>query len=577
MVKHVRSAALLALAGVFGCRCGETTTAIAPQIYLDVCKTPQKKVSGVLIGGFEDCGVDFGTRDLSVKVTQNIKVTNPSIVELNLFEVNIVGDPSFKVELAPDTIPAGQSGDIVISVRPKTETALAATLYILSDANNTNQTEESKSLVEVPLTVVGVDNGLPDIEVDPLSCDFGRVPQGGVQVCNVTIKNTGNRGLTLDSVAFVPVGDDPDVLFQVPPGSTTETPFAFSANPPGPDDEIAGGAEVTLPVRFAPDVLGNFQGKFRILSNDPDEEQIDVPLSGIAVTPPTCVIKIKTINGQEPQGANPAIEPLDDVILSLEDSTPSTPDGSIQRFQWSIGSRPAGSTVALTNELGETTGFTFDDDLGVDLAGEYTVRAQVFDDLDVGSVNECEITFEAIPKDNFLVQLSWDTSTSDIDLHVTKAGTGGEFCAGNTSGEVTGPLASDCGVDLDCNYATCRSTSSDSPEWDGVSGRGDGDPTLDIDDLEGFGPENINVDVMTPGRYLVSVEGFTLDTPTTGCTVRIFVYGRLAAEFFKSVGEDEWWEAAVVEWPADPLDPVCIEDLNDGDLNDDIPRCQNGG
>lgn len=574
------AAAIASGAGCRGC-VDDQPTAIAPQIYLDVCKSPQRELDGTLIGGFEECEVAFGTRDLSVKVTHNIKVTNPSIIDLNLENVEIIGDPSFKVELAPDRIGPGLQGEIVISVRPRTETTIESKLFILSDANNTQQTPEGKSLIEIPLIVTGVDNGLPEIDVSPPACDYGRVARGGVLTCNVNVTNEGNRALVLDEVDFVPVGDDPAVLFQVPAESTA-VPFAFTGRPPGPDEEIGGGETVPLQVRFTPDVDGNYQGRFRIHSNDIDEEIIDVALSGVAVPPPVCVIKVKSVNGVEvTDGSVPEIEPLDNVILSIEDSEPSTPGGSIVRHEWAIGRRPAGSGVVLTDELGETTGFSFDngDNLGVDLAGEYTVRAVVFDDLDVSSVNECELTFEAIPKDNFLVQLTWDTSTNDMDLHVTRQDPGGQYCIDSISGTIgSGAFFSEeCGSDLDCNFATCND--GQRPEWDGVAGQTEGDPSLDVDDLTGFGPENTNVDVMSPGLYLVGVNGYSTQSanPVSGCTVRLFVFGRLAGEFFVEVQDDDWFEIALVEWPANENDPVCIEDLTDGDATDDFERCHNGG
>lgn len=581
MRKHARIAALLALTGAFSCRCiDDEPTAIAPQIYLDVCKVPQRTVDGVLIGGFEECAVDFGERDISVKVTHNIKVSNPSLVDLLFEKIEIVGDPSFKVEVAPDRIASGFQGEIVVSVRPRTETTIESKLRILSNANNTQQTEDNKSLIEIPLTATGVDNGVPDILVSPPRCDYGRVAHGGVLTCNVEVTNEGNRALVLDEVAFVPVGDDPAVLFVVPEGSTAE-PFAFTGRPPGPDEEIGAHDTVPLQVRFTPDVDGNYQGLFHILSNDPDpdEELIEVPLSGVAVPPPVCAIKVKSVNGVEATGAGiPDIEPLDNVVLSLEDSEPSTPNGSIVRYQWSIGRRPAGSGVVLTTELEETTGFSFDngDNLGVDVAGEYTIRAVVFDDLDVGSVNECELTFEAIPKDNFLVQLTWDTDTNDMDLHVTKQDDAGQYCIDSISGSIGNDafFSEACQNELDCNWT--RRTA----EWDGVAGTTSGDPSLDVDDITGFGPENINIDVMEPGLYLVGVAGYSTDAfenPVSGNTVRLFVFGRLAGEFFVELEEFTWAEIALVEWPANQGDPVCIEDLTDGDATDDFERCHNGG
>lgn len=593
----------LLLAMVQACRCDvEGPVEIAPQIYLDVCKTPERKVGDTLIGGFKDCEVNFGERDLSVKVTRAIKVTNPSTVELTFLEVNLIGDPAYKLELVPDTIAPGLSGDIVVSVRPNVEADLDTELYILTDANNTTQTPEGNSLVIVPITVKGVNNGIPDIEVTPPNCDYGRVPFGGVQLCDVTIKNTGNRGLVVDSVLFMPVAPDDDEatvdpIFLVPPESERLTgpecnegavgcPFAFTGAPPSADEEIGPGVEIVMPVRFTPDVLGNFQGTFQILSSDPDESQIDVALSGISVTPPVCEIRVKSVNGAEVEAGSdvPAIEPLDNVILSIDGSTASSTAGSIERQLWAITDQPAGSHAELTSNDLPDTGFEFDDgdDLGVDLAGDYCVSAQVFDDLGVGSVNECTLCFQVIPKDNFLVQLSWDTPVNDIDLHVTKLSDDGQYCIDATSGgtDISNSLngnpsffSQDCDSGLDCNYAGCKAGGGGAPEWDGVAGRTSGDPSLDIDDLSGFGPENINVDVMTPGMYLIGVNGFSGSIPS-GCTIRIFVFGQLAGELFNEVNDNEWWEVALVRWP-DGVETtrVCVEDLTDGQSGDQLAEC----
>jgi hypothetical protein len=592
--------ASLALAPFAGCDCGpEEVIEIAPQIYIDVCKTPEHKVAGVLVGGTEDCAVDFGERDISVKVSRTIKLTNPSKVELVFHNVELIGDPAFQIELQPDVIGPGFTGDIEISVRPNVEAVLETTLFILTDANNTFQTPEQLSLVEIPIKVTGVNNGVPDIQVTPPNCDYGRVPFGGVQLCDVTIKNTGNRGLVIDSVLFMPIDPEvPEILFDVPSESTRvigpecndgalNCAFAFTGAPPSPDEEIApAGGQVIMPVRFTPDVLGNFQGTFRILSSDPDESQIDVALSGISVTPPTCEIRVKSLNGAEIEAGTdvPAIEPLDNVILTIDGSEASSTAGTIVRQEWAITDQPAGSHAELTTNDLPDTGFEFDDgdDLGVDLAGEYCVSAQVFDDLGVGSVNECTLCFDVIPKDNFLVQLSWDTPVNDIDLHVTKLSDDGQYCIDATSfgTDISNSLngnpsffSQDCDSGLDCNYAGCKSGGGGAPEWDGLPGRTEGDPSLDIDDLSGFGPENINVDVMTPGMYLIGVNGFSGSIPS-GCTIRIFVFGQLAGELFNEVSDNTWWEVALVRWP-DGVETtrVCVEDLTDGTSGDQLDAC----
>ena len=74
------------------------------------------------------------------------------------------------------------------------------------------------------------------------------------------------------------------------------------------------------------------------------------------------------------------------------------------------------------------TGFSFAGRPGIDLAGTYVVRVTVVDDLGTRSINDCSVEFEAIPTDTIHVQLVWDTSYGDMDLHMTKKNDAGEYC-----------------------------------------------------------------------------------------------------------------------------------------------------
>jgi hypothetical protein len=296
-----------------------------------------------------------------------------------------------------------------------------------------------------------------------------------------------------------------------------------------------------------------------------------VPLGGIGVTPPTCSISVKTINGVPASGTT-TIEPLDDVVLTADMSDPSTVDGAINSVQWRILDQPPGSTAILTNPNGMETGFTFANGvLGIDLAGRYRIGASVIDDLGTESVNECELEFEAIPTDTILTQLSWDTSFGDMDLHFVKQQSDGRFCASGSLDLGEGPhsvgLVEGCGTDFSCYYGNCKASNSNRPDWDedGTNGS-DGDPSLDIDDLCGFGPENINIDLAVEGEYVVGVDffGFTgcSGSGTVGNTVRIYLYGQLQAEFFRDLDNGDWWEVAKIYWPGETgMYVPCIEDL----------------
>ena len=79
-------------------------------------------------------------------------------------------------------------------------------------------------------------------------------------------------------------------------------------------------------------------------------------------------------------------------------------------------------------------------------------------------------------------------------------------------------------------------------------GRSAGDPSLDVDDLSGYGPENINVDAPVNGTYTAAVHFFS-GSADTYVTVKIYVNGGLAHESSRQfTNDDDFWEVAQVQW-----------------------------
>ncbi len=136
------------------------------------------------------------------------------------------------------------------------------------------------------------------------------------------------------------------------------------------------------------------------------------------------------------------------------------------------------------------------------------------------------VTLTACTTASFRVQLTWNTGpSSDMDLHLLRPG--GSTNTGN-----------------DCYYANCQVTGL---EW-GVVGAA-GDPILDVDDTEGYGPENIFITSgAEAGQYRIVVRNFD-DTPSTICTVKIF-FNDIEAARYTSVALDSpnntYWEVAKV-------------------------------
>jgi len=137
------------------------------------------------------------------------------------------------------------------------------------------------------------------------------------------------------------------------------------------------------------------------------------------------------------------------------------------------------------------------------------------------------------------VELEWDQDACDVDLHLLAPG--GDFGS----------------CDSDCFF------SNPSPDW-GTQGDVIDDPFLDYDDVDGYGPENINISEPQPGVYKVLLHYYS-DTydygPGGGATdavVRIYSYGQLLAEF----GPQELdqtnrnWDVCTVEWPSLAITPL---------------------
>ena len=592
-ISRAAAVAFIGVVPVVGCECRDLTplNAEAPALIVDVCAFPANPdAQGKQIGGTEECALDFGDADLTIKTERFIKLSNPGPIDLKM-ELSLNGDPDFDfIGETPTTILAGLSVQVGVRIRPRVKSAITTEIVIVSNADNvTKLNDDGDPVVIIPVTLNGVDNGLPEIEIipeascgspDPLGVDFDFAALGGIKICNVTVRNNGVRDLFFDGLEFVDVNE--------PAGSNEAQAIRLTGTPPGPDVALpptkdgvdTPAADVVPPLvlrlAFSPDVLGRYDSTLRFSTSDPNDPVIDMPVTGKGVVGPTCVAEIKSVNTQTSPPFS--IEPLDDVTVTAGASTGANADIEVVSTRWDVTERGAGSTVVLSDPNSTETGFLFANRRGLDVAGRYEACAVVTDDLGVDSTNRCCVAFEAIPSQSFLVQMTWANRTGDMDMHVTKRNNNGEYCVtalGQGDG-VEAPFSDSCANadDFDCYYGNCKPDDGfggGTPEWDGVNGRTIGDPSLDIDDTNGFGPENTNVDVAVAGSYGFGVSTFRdADEGTTLVTMRLFLFGRLSGEWTKEL-DNEFWEVGAVHFTdANPTRP-CVEDLTDGDPDDDCP------
>lgn len=509
--------------------CDEDSLSVAlPQISADVCRD----------GGTKNCQIDAGKRELASDYVFQVLLTNPSkrLLKIRSVELKVGEFSPFALLDAPVEIRPGASAPLRLRFRPAAEEEAGAVLRIQSNAGNVQQNES----VEIELKGSGLNRGLPDIRVQPNECDWGSVAIGQSRQCELQVQNAGTRALILDSVQF----------------ASGEKAFTFLGQPPESGAMISPGQTLSLPLLFSPVAEGKYQHNLELLSNDPDALRIKVPLRGLGVLAPLAKCGIRQAS----------VRPLDNVILTAQGSVAVAEGASLESYRWTIVSQPTGSRATLSAAGGPETGFVFAQGAkGIDLAGRYEVQLEVKDSFGSWSANACVVRFDAIPSESIHIQLTWDTAYGDMDLHLAKRDEKGRYCASNLNSEGRpGPLAERCtqGGYAECNFSTCRATQiAPRPAWGnlGASGLPVG-PSLDIDDLSGFGPENINLNQALDGFYLVSVHNFG-GGRASGATVRIYLRGQLKAEFYRVLAPSEWWEVALLHWPEERNGHPCIENL----------------
>ena len=146
------------------------------------------------------------------------------------------------------------------------------------------------------------------------------------------------------------------------------------------------------------------------------------------------------------------------------------------------------------------------------------------------------VTLTGCVASQFRVQLTWVSSpSSDLDLHLLRPS--GTFGSSN-----------------DCYYSNCQGGGLD---W-GAAGSA-GDPVLDVDDTEGYGPENITIATgAESGEYRVIIHDYD-DTAGEVATVRIY-FNDVEATHYTSVAMDgsshNYWEVARVNVLTHTITPV---------------------
>ncbi len=310
-----------------------------------------------------------------------------------------------------------------------------------------------------------------------------------------------------------------------PSGQALEYTWQGVLRPAGSTAAIPGPATSADPNRlgFIPDEVGTYGFQLTVTNED-----------GVASAP--CYTELEAVAPvvDPPIAVCSVTPPITEAVLGSADligDLSTDPGGLPLTYSWTGIGRPAGSmaTVPGPGVSASPNRLNF----VPDLVGMYDFQLVVTNSLGVSSP-PCVTQLEAIPAEDLWVEMFWTHSGDDMDLHLTRAG--GAFQSNQ-----------------DCYYGNCV--------WGGLDwgpGGASGNPALDLDDISGTGPENINVTTPENVVYNVYVHDYpgSVYAGANPVTVNIYLSGVLAWTDTKDVTtEDSYVWFADVDWSTQTVTP----------------------
>lgn len=330
---------------------------------------------------------------------------------------------------------------------------------------------------------------IPVLQFDPPALDLGYAAVGETAEGSIGIVNAGGETLDVSSVAVIGEGFSAD---PIPP---------FSLEP---------GERTEVDIVFAPMLDANYAGEIWAESNSP-AGSTKADLTATSLETPVAVCDVSPAEAYA----------LYDTVSWLGSASYDPGGGEITGYEWALVSKPDGSSVSMP------AGGADRDGMVPDVVGLYTAELVVTNDS--GDQSEpCRVTMEAIPSQDLWVEMYWDVPQDDMDLHLLAPG--GSLRTGT-----------------DCYYANCVGRGL---SW-GPGGVED-DPSLDIDDIPGTGPENINIADPEDDVYTVYVHDYMGSTPdyydTNNVTVNVYLSGELVWSGTKGIsGDDDYVPFAAID------------------------------
>lgn len=498
----------------------------------------------------------FDSVEAGQTAVKEVTLSNTSVQRLEIYDLKINGSADFTVQIDGETVNTHplQSPIIIESTDQKVITVTYQPQTAGPDIGELqiNSNDGVYPNFSVAITANGA---TPCMEVVPTDLmEFGNAPlvlDRSMETPNhqpLLIKSCGNIALEIKKIEFegaefglhqMIVPEAQDLLATIP---------AFVEGEAYPS--------ISVEVGFWPSAEQIYSGRLLIYTNvSVDPYPVDLVGRGAVNACPIPDVLQDIYD----------VQPLD--IITLDGSSSVDPGGSVKRWSWSVVQRPSGSVSQIVERLTsiqDPAGGGDPDDENtptaiffVDLAGHYEIELKVYDELGLASCDPravAKVSIDAVPKKDLHIQLVWSTPAdpdetdnkgTDIDLHLRH--------------QLAGAGWGSNAMNYDCFF------NNKTPDWGRIGDVLD-NPSLDIDDTNGAGPENINLNEPEVGvtyeigaLYYRAESSFGSDLATPGLeheslvTLRIYVRGELLAEYIDQslMHLNDLWSITKIEWCED--------------------------
>ncbi len=499
--------------------------------------------------------IDIPYVQIGKQTTRDLQITNLGDATLFISKIEVNLDPAFSLTAGPASHKGGTAAVFDPPLVIAAGAAQATELLFKPTDDKKRQGEirifsnDSTFVGGLPVLVTA-NSKVPCISVKPgPTVNFGAVELAKVSAQTLTTTNCGTEKLTITN-------------FAIKAGGSSAYALNWAGNKDLKVDPKTGPTEAA-PIVLEPNAAFELQANYSpaALSVEDPATQAKVPdIASVEVASNASPVQLKftgvcvekncpeaKIHVQEGEQVVPQ------TVLHLKgDGSIAPGGGSITKFEWKVVSQPPGSQQSFVPN-NKTPNPTFQ----TNVAGEYVFSLDVWDDSSppVKSCKPAEIKIIAVPSQALHVELLWKTPAdpdetdkgqgvgADLDLHFAH------------------PLAQ--GPDQDCDGTPDPwfSTPFDAfwfnatPKW-GSAATEDDDARLDLDDTDGAGPENVNLNAPqgvaeSPVQYAIGVHYWNdFGFGKSFATLRIYVLGKQVVELAnQELKPVDMWYVGRINWP----------------------------